>query len=255
MKGNTRKTINKISEEENLSNISRYLMLHGSFTRNLGLMNGKMGAVLFFYHYAKYTRNPLYRKFAGEMLMEIYDEIDNAYPYNFSDGLCGIAWSMTYLIRNGFVSTDDEQDLLSDLDAKVMEWDVRHLHNTSLETGILGLGHYILSRYNPKERKSYLPPDYLRDYFEVAQENNLYEINQIMFEIESGQLTHKEYLNNLLIYGSFRKDLAGYKSQGKSILVNGVTGSGLSIMLGENNATECKKKKARTESIENNEKD
>lgn len=232
MKGNTQETNNKISEKENLSNISRFLMLRGSFTSNLGLMNGKMGTVIFFYHYARYTRNPLYRRFAGEMLNEIYQEINNAYPYNFCDGLCGIAWSMAYLIRNGFVSTDDEKGLLSDLDAKVMEWDVRHLHNTSLETGILGLGHYILSRYDPRERKSYLPPDYLRDYFEVAEKNDLYDIKQIMFEIESGQLTHKDYLNNLLLYRSFKKSALSLNGQERNILVGGVAGRGLSIMLG-----------------------
>lgn len=245
MESSTQVTKNLITEEESLSNISRYLMLHGSFTRNLGLMNGKMGIVLFFYHYSRYSRNPLYSKFAGEMLDEIYDEIDSAYPYNFSDGLSGIAWSMVYLIRNGFVSTDDEQDFLSDLDAKVMEWDVRHLHNTSLETGILGLGHYILSRYNPKERLFYLPSDYIRDYFEVAQQNNLYEINQIMFEIESGQLTHKEYLNNLMVNS---------KKPERSILVNGEAGRGLNIMLRGGINVEKNKKKTIIESVKKNEK-
>ncbi|MCR4592117.1 MAG: hypothetical protein K5672_03070 [Bacteroidaceae bacterium] len=229
--------LNLTTAKEELSFISRYLMLNGSFTRNLGLMNGKMGFVLFFYHYAKYSKNKLYRRFAKELLMEIYNEIDNTYPCNFSDGLCGIAWSMTYLIRNGFVSSDDEQNLLSDLDAKIMKWNIRLLYDTSLETGILGLGHYILSRYNPKERKFYLPLDYLQKYFKVAQQNNLHEINQIMFEIESGQLTHKDYFNIFFLYGSFKRNIAGSKSQG-SVLVNGEAGRGLKIMLGGDIATE-----------------
>ena len=236
MKDNTQEKINLTAEVEGLPSISRYLMLHGSFTHNLGLMNGKMGAVLFFYHYAKYTRKTLYRRFAGEMLNEIYQEITNAYPYNFGDGLCGIAWALVYLIRNGFVSTDDEKDLLSDLDAKVMEWDVRRLNDASLETGILGLGHYILSRYNPQENKYYLPQDYLRDYFDAARQKNLFEINQIKDELEQGKLTHKEYLNNFLLYRSSIKDTDCIKGQDKRILVNGMAGNGIRLMLGVSSA-------------------
>lgn len=219
------------AEEENLIHISRSLMLHGSFTRNLGLMNGKMGTVLFFYHYARYTGNANYRRLAEEILNEVYEEITSAYPYNFSDGLCGIAWSMVYLIRNGFVTTDDEKDLLSELDDKVMEWDVRRLHDTSFETGTLGLGHYILSRYNPQEKTFYLPQDYLRDYFEVALRNNHYEINQIIGEMSRGNLTHKTYLNNFLLYRSFENDIDKPTNQETRILVNGLAGNGLSIML------------------------
>lgn len=219
------------TDEENLTNISRSLMLHGSFTRNLGLMSGKMGTVLFFYHYARYTGDVNFRKFAEEILNEVYEEITSSYPYNFSDGLCGIAWSMVYLIRNGFVSTDDEKDLLSELDDKVMEWDVRRLHDASFETGTLGLGHYILSRYNPQEKVFYLPQDYLQDYFEVARRNNHYEINQIIGEMNRGNLSHKTYLNNFLLYRSFKNDINKPTKPETGILVNGLAGNGLSIML------------------------
>ena len=235
--------INPNDDKETLSNMSRFLMLRGSFTSNLGLMNGKMGIVIFFYHYAKYTRNSLYRRFAGEMLNEIYQEMTNAYPYNFSDGLCGIAWAMVYLIRNDFVSTDDEKDLLGDLDAKVMEWDARRLNDASLETGILGLGHYILSRFNAKEKRFYLPQDYLRDYFEVAQQNNINEINQIISEMERGQLTHKEYLNNFFLYRSLGRGITSSQNHERGILVNGIAGKGLNIMLGKDCTIERRENK------------
>lgn len=40
-----------------LLSIANHLLLHTSFMTNLGLFYGKMGSVLFFVHYAKYTNN------------------------------------------------------------------------------------------------------------------------------------------------------------------------------------------------------
>lgn len=44
------------------------------------MYHGKMGVVLFFAHYASYTREPLYDDFVGELLDEICENIpDFAY--------------------------------------------------------------------------------------------------------------------------------------------------------------------------------
>ena len=43
-----------------LKRIANHQMLHGSFCSDLGIQNGKMGIVLFFYHYARYVKNTLY---------------------------------------------------------------------------------------------------------------------------------------------------------------------------------------------------
>ena len=39
-----------------LKRIANHQMLHGSFCSDLGIQNGKMGIVLFFYHYARYVK-------------------------------------------------------------------------------------------------------------------------------------------------------------------------------------------------------
>ena len=58
-------------DEALLKRIADHQMLHGSFRRDLGVLNGKMGIVLFFFHYARYTGRVLYEDFAGEMLEEV----------------------------------------------------------------------------------------------------------------------------------------------------------------------------------------
>lgn len=128
-----------------LPRIVRHLMWNASFINNIGLLNGKMGITLFFYHYAQYTKNKIYKRFAGDLLDEIYAEIHMDTTKNFQDGLCGIAWGIEYLIRNNFVKAESDI-VLEDIDAKIMEWDVRYIRDEKLETGLKGVAQYAISR-------------------------------------------------------------------------------------------------------------
>lgn len=47
--------MNEVMDEALLKRIANHQMLCGSFCQNLGLLHGKMGLVLFFFHYARYT--------------------------------------------------------------------------------------------------------------------------------------------------------------------------------------------------------
>ena len=135
-----------------LQRIARYLMLHGSFTDDIGLLHGKTGIVIFFYHYARYTEKRIYNDFAEELIEEIYKEINVSTPLNFKDGLCGIAWGIGYLIQNDFIEADPDE-VLEDLDKRIMEWDVRHISDCSLETGLTGIACYVISRMRNREKE------------------------------------------------------------------------------------------------------
>jgi hypothetical protein len=41
-------------------------MLNSSFTNNIGLLQGKMGISILFFHYANYTKKKIYKDFAGD---------------------------------------------------------------------------------------------------------------------------------------------------------------------------------------------
>ncbi len=43
-----------------LERIANHSTINSSFLDNLGLFHGKMGIVIFFYHYSRYTNNPIY---------------------------------------------------------------------------------------------------------------------------------------------------------------------------------------------------
>ena len=156
-------------KDELLQRIARYLMLHGSFTSNIGILNGKMGIAIFFYHYSIYSGKRIYADFAGEIIDEIYKEINVNTVLNFKDGLCGIAWGFGYLIQNGFVEANSD-DVLEDLDSRIMEWDVRRITDYSLETGLVGISCYVISRMENREKKNvYINQEYIFDLIEALK--------------------------------------------------------------------------------------
>ena len=96
-------------------------------------------AVIFFFHYARYTGNSLYEDFAEEFLNEILENLHTETPISFKRGLAGIGWGMLYLIKQGFMETDI-QETFKDMDEKVMEYNLLYMKDRSLETGAKGIG-------------------------------------------------------------------------------------------------------------------
>jgi len=134
-----------MGKEKELKRIARYLLLHGSTISNIGLLNGKMGICIFFFHYARHTKKEIYQKYAEDILDEIYSEINIHSAANFKDGLCGIVWGIRYLAENKFVSVNSDI-VLKELDQIILERDVRRISDTSLDTGLRGIAYYALSR-------------------------------------------------------------------------------------------------------------
>ena len=100
---------------DRLQRIANVLLLNAGFIDNPGLLNGKMGIAIFFYLYSRFTKNKIYEDYAGELVDEIYEEINTSTPVNFENGLTGIGWGIEYLIRNGFVQADSDE-ALSEID-------------------------------------------------------------------------------------------------------------------------------------------
>lgn len=172
----------KNNKNEILARIAKLLILHGSFSKKLGIMNGKMGIIIFFYHYSRYTNKKMYECFSGEMIDEVYKEIHDHYPANFGNGLAGIAWGMEYLIQNQFVEAD-ANEVLEDLDKIIFEWDVRRVSDYTLESGLEGIAHYVISRCINKPIENVKIP---RDY-----------INDLILSLEHNTNTNIEIINTL----------------------------------------------------------
>lgn len=143
------------------------LMLKSSFLTDIGLFSGKMGIVLFFVHYNKYTSDKLYEDIADELMEEIWEEVTKEMPADFQSGLYGIGWGLEYLIQKGFVE-GDSLSVCYELDKRIIEKDPRRMTDFSLDKGLAGLLHYVLAHIKGcMLQDSRLPFDavYLQDVF------------------------------------------------------------------------------------------
>ncbi|MDR0835309.1 MAG: hypothetical protein LBN11_01850 [Tannerella sp.] len=177
---NSVKTNNEI-----LSRIVRHLILDASFTRDIGLYHGKMGIVLFFAHYGRYTGNSLYDDFAGELLDEIYEDIHAGTSIDFENGLCGIGWGIEYLLQNGFMEGDSDE-VLSEIDQKIMERNIRRITDTSFRTGLGGISCYIRKRNDSPGRNRQKKPfdeTYLKEWKAIAQDAIKQDDSQLLISI------------------------------------------------------------------------
>jgi hypothetical protein len=133
-----------------LQRIANVLLLNASFIDNLGFLDGKMGVAVFFYHYAKLTKNKVYLDYAGKLIDEIYEEISQATPVNFASGLTGIAWGIEYLVSKGFVEADIDE-ALSEIDNAVFAATIQRPVYIESQNDLFGFGLYYLSRFKGRE--------------------------------------------------------------------------------------------------------
>ena len=129
-------------QQQNIST----LLLNSGFIENTGLLNGKMGIAICFYHLAREYNNRIYENFAGDLIDEIYQEITVETPVDFENGLAGIGWGIEYLVQNGFIEANTDE-VLEEFDYRISE---ELIHNNQigigLQDGILGIGAYFLNR-------------------------------------------------------------------------------------------------------------
>lgn len=221
------------TKDEILTRTAKLLMLHSSFIHNLGLMNGKMGIAIFFYHLSRYTNRKIYDDFAGELVDEIYAEIHNHYPSDFQNGLCGIAWGIEYLIQNHFVEAD-ANEILCDLDKMIFEWDVRKINDYTLGTGLEGIARYAIARCTGKIATNItIPKDYISELCTALEKCQKERIAIILKNILTGEYPNrKDYLlTDLVCKVKYDQFFLFNEHHPLGISHNGYAGIGLNFIL------------------------
>jgi hypothetical protein len=125
--------------EKELQRIANTLVLYSYHINQTGLLNGKIGIVLFLYRYADYSGYVHYREFADKLLDEILNSVGHT-SSDFENGLSGIGWAINLSIKNGYVDGDPD-DVLQDVDKRVFS-NLKYNPDTS----IFGQGIYLLGR-------------------------------------------------------------------------------------------------------------
>lgn len=165
-----------------LRQIADHLIINSSFLKNLGLFHGKMGIVLFFMHYARYTGNAIYEEYAGDLLDEIFEDIHAGITLDFENGLSGIGWGLLYLLKNHFVEGDSDE-VLFDIDQRMMEINLSRVVDKSVERGLGGYLYYLLERLSVVSEHSLFDRDYRRELQKVMSSmlaNELFDLDSLI---------------------------------------------------------------------------
>ena len=133
--------------EKQIQQISNILLLNGTLTECSGLIHGKIGIAVFFFHYARHTGNVLYEDYALDLINETQSQIHNNSSVDYETGLAGIGTGIGYLIKHHFLSADE--DIFEDMD-KLMYRAVMNDPSLdfSLYGGLTGYGRYWIMRLN-----------------------------------------------------------------------------------------------------------
>ncbi|MDR0939717.1 MAG: hypothetical protein LBN29_10300 [Mediterranea sp.] len=170
-----------------LERIVNHLILQSSFIDDIGLFYGKTGIAIALYHYASSHQDEACEVYADELIEQVCGSIQEDMPITLSKGLCGIAWGICHLMENGFLAGDVDEVLL-DIDEKIMERSLCRIKDFSLETGLEGIGLYIEKRQEVSGVFHKLPPfnaDYCREASRAIEMNHILKHQNILAEFQS----------------------------------------------------------------------
>ena len=109
---------NKNQIKSYLQRISNILLMNGCFLDNPGLYTGKMGLVLLFFRYARYTQNELYSEYSFDLIEKVQNRIHQETLIDYKQGLAGIGSAIEYLEQNGYIEANTDE-ILEDFDKRI----------------------------------------------------------------------------------------------------------------------------------------
>lgn len=164
---------------DDLTRIANYLILHGRYQNNPGLFRGKAGTMLTMFLFSQKTGISVYHDFAEDLFDDVQKQLYDNMPIGMENGLTGIAYSMSYLANNNILAFD-QNEILSDIDNKIMSVDPRRITDLSFNTGALGIWIYINERMKCKEVLTSIDAQYigeLKDILKEGYSSNTSEFN------------------------------------------------------------------------------
>ena len=172
-----------------------HLMLQSPFSKDTGLLHGKMGIALFFYHYAIHAGNTVYADYADDLVDNIWENLHNRLPDTFQSGLTGVAWGIEYMIGNNFVSGNGNE-ICKEIDARIMQLDPRRMSSEFIEKELEGFLHYVSIRTLGTVRQQSKPP------FDEMYRNDLLQIFSFLQHQEKTNETCRKLIREYLAYCS-----------------------------------------------------
>ena len=125
--------------------LTHYLLLNAALMPDMGILNGRMKAVLHLLELSRKEKISFYEDFAIELLDEILDAVNDDFPVCFGHGLCGIGWGVEYIVKRRLLAVDE--DICAPYDRMVARYVSReHYDGAGVYAGLTGVLLYFLSR-------------------------------------------------------------------------------------------------------------
>jgi glycosyltransferase involved in cell wall biosynthesis len=182
-----------------LINIAQHVILNNGLSPNIGLFNGKLGIVIFLFHYSRYSNNDIYSQFAEKILDDILDNINKNMSFDFHDGLLGIGWGIEYLYQNGFIQ-GDTNEILEEIDIKVNNIGIESVDDLSFNNGLGGIMCYILSRLYTIEKEN-KPNPFKLDFLSM-----LYKKVKCILEDDKNSDSFNIFINSVVYFEKLSKN-------------------------------------------------
>lgn len=146
----------------NFDTIIDYIILQGSNIRNIGLYHGKIGIVLSLFLYARVYNDKIVENYAWDLLQDVYDGANKMMPVGLEDGLSGIGYGIT-LLRSVGIFESNMNDVLYDIDQKIMNIDPRRITDYTVRSGMQGIMSYICIRQSLDEELHSIDNQYISE--------------------------------------------------------------------------------------------
>ncbi|MBN7818034.1 lanthionine synthetase LanC family protein [Algoriphagus pacificus] len=133
---------------EKLQEVNKLLSDNAKEEKELGLLHGKLGLIIYFFQFGRKTNNHLFLEVAEDLVGELFEKLNQAkLSADFENGFAGIAYGISYMVNSDFVEADLD-NTLSDIDDRIFKY-IEEQNNklpANLQRGIIGYLLYSLNR-------------------------------------------------------------------------------------------------------------
>ncbi len=138
-----------------------YLLFHSYTMNDVSLYHGKTGIVLAMMMYANVFKSQSIRQYTEDLFQTIYKDIHDGMPIGIEHGLAGVGYGIT-LLKQAKLIDCDLNNVLYDIDAKIMDYNPQRIKDCSFRKGLAGIFSYINLRNKVEGSVSSFDEYYLR---------------------------------------------------------------------------------------------
>lgn len=167
-----------------LLKIANLISMNPQLGKESGLVDGKMGRVLFYYELSRTIGITTYNDMADILLDDIVSGVERMNDTSMESGLSGVGWGINFAIRNSFVDADEE--VLDELENYLFtgDWEFIDIGNTFT---FLSPAIYLLSKLGetpvsaPYDNYLSILIETCKSHFSIKKSKTLDLINSMLY--------------------------------------------------------------------------